>query len=52
LIALHAVSEHCALVQVKGRMFENSFHADPKVYLANQHIVFGAPVISAATISD
>ena len=51
LIASHAVSEYCVLVQIKGRMFENSFHPDPKVYLANQHIVFGAPIISAAAIS-
>ena len=28
-------------------MFESSFHPDPEVYLANQHIVFGAPEIPA-----
>ena len=33
--------------QIKGKMFESSFHPDPEVYLANQHIVFGAPKIPA-----
>lgn len=34
-------------MQIKGKMFESSFHPDPKVYLANQHIVFGAPQLRA-----
>ena len=34
-------------MQIKGKMFESSFHPDPKVHLANQHIVFGTPQIPA-----
>ena len=33
--------------QIKGKMFERSFHPDPQIYLANQDIVFGAPKIPA-----
>lgn len=34
-------------LQVKGQMYGNSFHPDPKIYMANQHIAFGPPEIKA-----
>ena len=41
------IEEDFVRVQIKGKMFESSFHPDPEVHLANQHIVFGAPKIPA-----
>ena len=34
-------------MQVKGQMYGNSFHPDPEIYMANQHIAFGPPEIKA-----
>ena len=31
-------------------MYGNSFHPDPEIYMANQHIAFGPPEIAASGI--
>ena len=35
--------------QVKGQMYGNSFHPDPEIYMANQHVAFGVPQLANAT---
>ena len=38
-----------AHLQVKGQMYGNSFHPDPEIYMANQHVAFGVPQLANAT---
>ena len=35
-------------LQVKGQMYGNSFHPDPEIYMANQHVAFGVPQLANA----
>ncbi|CAL5228586.1 g11746 [Coccomyxa viridis] len=36
-------------MKVKGQMYGNSFHPDPEIYMANQHVAFGVPQLANAT---
>ena len=45
-----SVFDCIAFAQVKGQMYGNSFHPDPEIYMANQHIAFGPPEITASGI--
>ena len=45
-----SVCDGVAFSQVKGQMYGNSFHPDPEIYMANQHIAFGPPEIAASGI--